>query len=231
MLSVFLEVPHMKIKNILSNLFLFFAALVLILAFIFIRTGDKNDHSRFFFNLKFDQTTSGSMEPFMKINSIVIVTKASFDDISVGDVICFQSSDRAIAHRVTEITPSGLRTKGDNNRVDDATLVLPGDIIGKCVLVFNFAAYFIENLNAPNGFIKVVLLPILILIIILLALTYLRISKKEADQQLINDRRRAKSAIFPAPPDTTTNPAPTPPPNPAPKPKPKIRFRGGKGKH
>ena len=164
----------MKIKNILSNIFLIFAVIVLICAVIFVSTVDKNDPHRFFLNLKFYQTTTGSMEPYMKIKSMVIVIKADISDFAVGDVVSFISDDSAVAHRVIGITDEGLQTKGDNNRIPDAVIVKPENIIGKCVIVMNWVAVFLDNLGTPSGIIKVIVIPVLSFISIILAIEYLK---------------------------------------------------------
>ena len=174
----------MKIKNILSNIFLIFAVIVLICAVIFVNTGEKNDPHRFFLNLKFYQTTTGSMEPYMKIKSIVIVTKADISDFAIGDVVSFISDDNAVAHRVIGITDEGLQTKGDNNRIADSAIVKPENIIGKCVAVMNWVAVFLDNLETPAGIIKVIALPVLSIISIMLAIGYLRIRRKIKKEKL-----------------------------------------------
>ena len=165
----------MRIKNILSNIFLAFAAIILICAIIFVCTGDKNDHRRYFMNLKFYQTTTGSMEPYMKINGIVIVNKADISDFAVGDVVCFVRAGDAVAHRVIAVTADGLKTKGDNNPAADAVIVSRDEIIGKCVLVMNWVAVLLKNLKTPEGIIKVIVLPALFIITMFLAFKYLKI--------------------------------------------------------
>jgi signal peptidase I, archaeal type len=176
----------MRIKNILSNIFLAFAVATLIGAVIFVSTGDRNDHNRYFMNLRFYQTTTGSMEPYMKTKSIVVVKKADIDDFAVGDVVSFARAGNAIAHRVIGITEEGLQTKGDNNRVDDAAIVTRDEIIGKCVLVMNWVAVFLNNLETPTGVIRVIVLPVLFFITVLLAINYfkmVKITKEEEKQQ------------------------------------------------
>ena len=167
----------MRVKNILSNIFLAFAVIVLICAFIFVLTGDRNDHRRYFMNLKFYQTTSGSMEPYMRINGIVIMMKADIGDFAVGDVVCFVRAGDAIAHRVIDITEDGLRTKGDNNPVDDAAIVTANEIVGKCVLRMNWVGVFLDNLKTPTGILKVVVLPILVVVTAFLAYKYIKMTK------------------------------------------------------
>jgi signal peptidase I, archaeal type len=177
----------MRIKNIFSNVFLAFAVILLICAVIFVRTGDRNDHSRYFMNLKFYQTRTGSMEPHMKVNSVVIVKKANISELAAGDVVCFIRGGDAVAHRVIAVTENGLRTKGDNNSVDDAAIVLPDEVVGKCVLVMNWVAAFLKNLETPAGIMKVIVLPILFLVIVFLAFKYIKMvrlpKKKEPEKE------------------------------------------------
>ena len=168
----------MRTKNILSNIFLALAVIILISAVIFVWTGDRNDHSRYFMNLKFYQTTTGSMEPYMKVNGVVIVRKADISDFEVGDVVCFVRADEAIAHRVIAVTEEGLRTKGDNNPVDDAAIVQPDEIIGKSVIVMNWVATFLKNIKTPTGILKVVVIPILFLVTMSLAIRYFKAVKQ-----------------------------------------------------
>ena len=167
----------MKAKNVLSNLFLVLAAGILICAIIFVRTGNKNDHRSYFLDLKFYQTTTGSMEPYMKIKSVVVVKKADISELAVGDVVCFVRADEAIAHRITAVTVAGLHTKGDNNPAEDAALVTQEEVIGKCVVVMNWVAVFLNNLETPTGILKMIVLPVLFLIVILLALKYFKMFK------------------------------------------------------
>ena len=61
---------------------------------------------------------SGSMEPTLAVNDLVIVLSA--DDYSVGDIVVYQDGDLLVIHRVVEIGESYLVTRGDaNNTADD----------------------------------------------------------------------------------------------------------------
>ena len=176
----------MKNQNNLSNLFLAFAVLILVGAIGFVNTGGRDDHERYFMNMRFYQTTSGSMEPTMRVNAVVVVQKAEITDFKVGDIVCFMRSGDAIAHRVIGVTAEGLQTKGDNNPIEDAALVLHDEIVGKCILTMNWVATVIESLETPAGTVKVIVLPILFVVTVLLAFAYLRMvnidKKKKAEE-------------------------------------------------
>ena len=167
----------MKTKNILSNLFLIVAVILVVAAAVFAFTGDKGAPDRFFLNLKIFQVTTGSMEPYMQVDGIVIVKKAALSDFAVGDVVSFVRGGDAIAHRVIALTPDGLQTKGDNNHVADTKLVTQEEVIGKCVFVMNWVATFLHRLETPTGIVKVVVLPLLFLIVLFLGVKYLEMVK------------------------------------------------------
>jgi len=60
------------------------------------------------------------------------------EEVSVGDIIVFSVPDRSypIIHRVYEITPEGIKTKGDNNLYVDPWKISKEDIYGKAILKF-----------------------------------------------------------------------------------------------
>ena len=79
---------------------------------------------------------SQSMVPtFYKGDMIVVQGE---NDISVGDIIVFEAPNREypIIHRVVEITPEGIKTKGDNNEYGDPWIINKNDIYGKAILKF-----------------------------------------------------------------------------------------------
>ena len=46
----------------------------------------------------------------------------------------------AVVHRVVEVTPQGVRTRGDNNELDDPWLLAPADLLGKVVRAWRGAS-------------------------------------------------------------------------------------------
>lgn len=81
---------------------------------------------------------SGSMEPDYPKGSVIYYKKASFDGISVGDVISYVIKDDAsslVTHRVEakDKTQRTFTTKGDANKTADATTVPYTSVKGKVV--------------------------------------------------------------------------------------------------
>ncbi len=66
----------------------------------------------------------GSAEDSLDINDMVLIRKASIDEVELNDVIVFQGTNNSgapilVIHRVIGFTPEGLVTKGDNNTSQD----------------------------------------------------------------------------------------------------------------
>ena len=101
---------------------------------------------------------TGSMEPFMKTDSIVITKQFdSNDSLREGDVVTFHIQDEGgknlvITHRIKKIDEDGtITTKGDNNRVTDAVPITRDNIDAKVVLVCNWTASLIHMWATPKG--------------------------------------------------------------------------------
>lgn len=88
---------------------------------------------------------SGSMEPNLPTWSLSIVnTKASYDSIQTGDIVVYyrRSDHTRIIHRVTEIEPNGMVTKGDANSVTDGLSVGRDNLFGKYLFHIPYLGYF-----------------------------------------------------------------------------------------
>ncbi|MBI3639534.1 MAG: signal peptidase I [Thaumarchaeota archaeon] len=120
--------------------------------------------------------TSGSMEPNLHVFDVVTISRDSFNDLKVGDIIAFNrpsGHDKVIVHRVAEILnkdPLTIRTKGDAN-----TGSIPGtdfpvtdnEYIGKVTHIIPKMGYVTRLLAPPvNNIITVVQIGILLIPII-----------------------------------------------------------------
>lgn len=76
-----------------------------------------------------------SMQPTFHGGDGLIVALYNERLIKKGDVVVFLSplNGERVVHRVVAITPHGIRTRGDNNRLDDPWLLQPADIIGRVI--------------------------------------------------------------------------------------------------
>lgn len=99
----------------------------------------------YFFGYKPVVVLSGSMEPYMETNSLVIVKQTK--DIQEKDVVMFHlDEDNMVCHRVMDIDDEGnITTKGDNNDVADFEKITVDDVEGKVVVRMNFLSPIISK--------------------------------------------------------------------------------------
>lgn len=75
---------------------------------------------------------TGSMMPGIMPGDIVLIEKAVYDEVALGDVLYFEKDDIHIVHRVIDIDKDKwhFQTKGDNNPSPDADWVESGQVRG-----------------------------------------------------------------------------------------------------
>jgi hypothetical protein len=78
--------------------------------------------------------TGPSMNPTLREPDLLTVVPYD-GPIRCGDVVFFQSPEHnyTVVHRVMNISPEGIRTRGDNNRLTDPYQLQPDNIIGRVV--------------------------------------------------------------------------------------------------
>ena len=109
----------------------------------------KDNHDFYVFGYKPVVVLTGSMEPFMRTNSLVIIK--STKDIKENDVIMFSVDETMVCHRVAGIDKEGkITTKGDNNETADFRKISLDDVKGKVVVRMNFLSVVIERFR-QNG--------------------------------------------------------------------------------
>lgn len=115
---------------------------------------------------------SGSMEPELSINDLIIV-KAS-DTYQIDDVVVFQDGNTMVVHKIIAIDGEVVTTKGTANNVEDEPIHV-SKIKGKVV----------QDLSSIGAVVTVIKSPIVTIIILgvavyLLVLSYRR--EKESEQ-------------------------------------------------
>lgn len=97
---------------------------------------------------------SGSMEPTLSTDDLIIVRKA--ESLAVDDIVVFQDEDILVVHRIIETDGETVTTKGDaNNAADEPVSV--SDIKGKVVFSIPFAGKIVNFMKTPVGILLVII--------------------------------------------------------------------------
>ena len=91
---------------------------------------------------------SGSMEPELSVDDLIIVRKAG--EYSVGDVVVYRSGRMSVVHRIVSADEKTVVTKGDANNAADAP-ISPSDIDGRVVCSIPKAGVVVDFLRTPLG--------------------------------------------------------------------------------
>lgn|GEM_PF-1516638 len=119
-------------------------------------------------NYKAFTVQSGSMEPKIKVGSLIFSKPAA--DYKVGDIVTFkaQGGKTTVTHRIMERNVQGSAvefvTKGDANEDLDPDAVKKENIIGKTFLILPWIGYPIGYAKTKIGFILLILVPSIVII-------------------------------------------------------------------
>lgn len=156
-----------RVLNIISVLIIVLAVAILLSA-IFTRGEDTPSVMGY----SFMKVLTGSMEPEIPTDSIVVTKEVDTATIKVGDVITYKSNDPQmrgvpVTHRVTEVDPAQgtFITKGDANVLEDKEPVLAQNVIGKVVFSSHILGVLIILISKPYVFFPLVIIPLLIIVI------------------------------------------------------------------
>ena len=117
---------------------------------------------------------TGSMEPEIREDSLLVVKKTPAEDIAPGDVISFFSPDPMLegavnTHRVVRVEKQSGRirfiTKGDANVIEDTYPVDASALVGRAVFKSYGLGRVVSLLANPLVFGIIILLPLLIILL------------------------------------------------------------------
>lgn len=149
------------------------------------------------------RVTTGSMEPAIPVNAMLLVRQTEPGEIAPGDVITFFSTDpildgAPVTHRVLSVEQLDgefyFTTKGDANVVADAEPVSSDRLVGKVVFISGVLGIIISLLSNPLVFGAVIILPLLAILIMNLYRT-VRSAAKLARQEEEEAIRQAIEAV------------------------------------
>lgn len=114
------------------------------------------------FGLYFFNIISGSMQPTIQINDIIITKECKIDELREGDVITFLQDKKIISHRIVQVINKRedrvFVTKGDNNQIVDDIYVEEEQIYGKVIGYIPKIGKFIQYIQNKAGFIQVAII-------------------------------------------------------------------------
>jgi signal peptidase len=160
-------------KRVIMNSMLALSLLVVSLAVIwalFLKTDDA-----FIFGYKPYIVVSESMQPTIQKYAFVLIEQTDYDEIAVGEVIAFKSSQVSgvpVLHRVVDITPEGIVTKGDAVDITDESVVTRNNFLGRRLWHTNLLARVFQICQTPQGFFLVVILPCLVVVTLCVVFTF-----------------------------------------------------------
>ena len=112
------------------------------------------------FGVGFSVVLSGSMEPTLSVDDLVIVRAA--EHYEVGDVVVYQSGQSLVIHRIVEIDDTAVVTKGDANNIEDSPVAVT-EIKGRMVGVIPGVGRAVHFLQSPLGIILILALAVFLL--------------------------------------------------------------------
>ena len=175
-------------KKVAKVLVDFFTIILLILLALVIygkvSTMGKNAYPNYF-GYTFFEVASGSMEPTLQINDVILV-KITKDNLKKGDIIAFTQDDAIITHRIIYIDDKVLTVKGDNNNTIDNPIVID-NVIGKMVKVYPRLGIWKKVLVEP----KVLLLVFITFLLFDFALSYDGKKSKSGVNKNLEDKAKS----------------------------------------
>ena len=123
--------------SVYGGLFAILSIILIYLTISFCSVG-FNFNNMFVFGQRPTIIITGSMEPNIKVNSVVMLEPVEFKDIEVGDIVRYTSHRGfSVLHRVKTKTTSYLTTQGDANARPDEFVVTADMITGRVTSIHN----------------------------------------------------------------------------------------------
>jgi len=180
------------VKKIITGIIDAISVVMIILAVCILITVvmTKSGQSPSFLGHSAFRVLTGSMEPEIPVDSMVVTQKVDPSEIAVGDIITFYSADpdlegSVVTHRVARIEndENGLRfiTKGDANIIEDEYPVTPETLIGKVVFKSMFFGKLVRLSANPLIFIGFIMIPLVLILVVNLVQTVQ--TAKEIEQE------------------------------------------------
>ena len=157
------------ITNLLSIAIILFSIMVLLTVIL-----TKSGQAPKFMGYSLFRVMTGSMEPTLPTNTLIVVKSVDPSNLQTGDVISFYSKDPALqgainTHRIVALDQVDgkyiFQTKGDANHMVDAYATIQEDVIGKVVFSSVALGALVRLLSNPLIFVPVIMIPLVIMFV------------------------------------------------------------------
>ena len=158
----------LKVMNVIS-VFIIVCSVLALLTVVLAKPGEAPN----FFGFSLFRVMTGSMEPTVPTNSLIVVKRVPAKDLEVGDVITFYSRDPSLmgepnTHRIIRFEEDGgkryVYTKGDANNIEDRYPTYEEDLIGRVVFSSLGLGKFVRLISNPIIFIPLIIVPLVIML-------------------------------------------------------------------
>lgn len=151
-----------KIVDIIITIILI-TIILMLLTIIILKKENNNIHIGNYYVFK---VATGSMEPTLKVNDIILVKKS--EEYKINDIITYKENNKYITHRLIRKEDKGYITKGDNNQTEDKE-IREERIIGKVI----------KNLKIIRIIYELIINPFVIILVIFIVIIKKVIFRKE----------------------------------------------------
>lgn len=168
----------MKIAfKIIKAFFIFFSVLLIFSGLSALLISTKPAHKMpSIYGYKPLNVLGGSMEPAIKLGSVIIIKKTAADQLRKGDIVTYrpliENNDgqnvTLTTHRINKVykdnSGTSFETKGDANKTSDGNKITEKEIVGKVVANLPYLGTLGSLARSRNGFLLLVVLPGLVII-------------------------------------------------------------------
>ena len=137
-----------------------------------------------YFGYTFFEVVSGSMEPTLNINDVILV-KVTRNDLKKDDIIAFVNEKSVITHRIVYQEGDVITVKGDSNNTIDKPINV-SQVIWKVVKIYPKLGVWKKVITDP----KVLILIFVTLLLFDYALSY---NKKDKDKKVLIKQKEKPS--------------------------------------
>ncbi|MBR4768726.1 MAG: signal peptidase I [Lachnospiraceae bacterium] len=133
------------------------------------------------FGIGYAVVVSGSMEPALHVNDMIVYQKLDRDEYTEGDIIVFQDKEGTlITHRIQAVRGLELITKGDANPIFDEPITFQ-NVVGRVVFYVPKVGIAASFLKTPRGLIvSAIVLVMLVLLLFVIGSGRKKSEKKDA---------------------------------------------------